>query len=129
MTTEPIEFRVTEENGRRYAVVPLERYTEVLRRAGGADALTVPHEIVARHLTEDVSLIKAWREYLGMTQSGLADKVGVSQAQIAQWEHPTAKPRHASLSRLAAAMGLHVAQLSTDAASEEKTSSRLGATG
>jgi len=107
----PIEFRITEEAGKRYAVVPLERFSELMDRAGGTDALTLPHEVAARHLAEDVPLLKAWREYLGLSQADLARAVGVSQAQVAQWERPEARPRHASLKRLAAAMGLHVAQL------------------
>ncbi len=108
----PTEFRITEDGGRKYAVVPLERFTELVERAGGADALTIPHAVVARHLTAGVPLWKAWREHLGLTQTDLARTLGVSQAQIAQWERAGARPRHATLKRLAAAMGLHVAQLS-----------------
>lgn len=107
----PIEFRITEEAGKRYAVVPLERFADLMDRAGGADALTLPHEVASRHLADGVPLLKAWREYLGLSQAGLAAAAGVSQAQIAQWERPRARPRHASLRRLAAAMGLHPAQL------------------
>jgi len=107
----PTEFRITEEGGRKYAVLPLERYTELVERAGGTETLTLPHAVAARHLTEDVSLVKAWREHLGLTQADLAKALGVSQAQIAQWERPEARPRHTTLKRLAAVMGLHVAQL------------------
>jgi len=114
----PTEFRITEEGGRKYAVLPLERYTELVERAGGTDALTIPHAVAARHLTEDVPLLKAWREHLGFTQADLARSLGVSQGQIAQWERPGARPRHATLKSLAAAMGLHVAQLTLNERSD-----------
>jgi len=110
----PIEFRITEEKGRRYAMIPLERFTELMDRAGAADALTLPHEVAARHLAEDVSLLRAWREYLNLTQADLAAQMGVSQAQIAQWERPGARPRHATYKKLAAALGLHVTQLTLE---------------
>lgn len=107
----PIDYRISEEAGRRFAVVPLEQFTELVERAGETDALTLPHEIVSRHLVDDVPLVRCWREYLGMTQAELATRLDVSQAQVAQWEQPDAKPRHASLKKLASAMGIHVRQL------------------
>lgn len=110
----PIDYRISEEAGRRFAVVPLEQFTELVERAGETEALTLPHEIVSRHLVDDVPLVRCWREYLGMTQADLAVRLVVSQAQIAQWESANAKPRHTSLKKLAAAMGIHVRQLTLD---------------
>ncbi len=110
----PIEYRISEEAGRRFAVVPLEQFTALVERAGEADALTLPHEVVSRHLVEGVSLLRAWREYLGRTQADLAEALGVTQGQVAQWESPDANPRHATLKRLAEALGLHVSQLTLE---------------
>ncbi|MFB9146959.1 helix-turn-helix transcriptional regulator [Halomonas alkalicola] len=110
----PIDYRISEEAGRRYAVVPLEQFTELVEQAGEVEALTLPHEIVSRNLTDEVPLLRCWREYLGMTQADLAARIGVSQAQVAQWERPDAKPRHTTLKKLAAAMGIHVQQLTLD---------------
>lgn len=107
----PIEYRIREEAGQRFAVVPLEQFTALVERAGEIDALTLPHEVVARHLVEGVPLPRAWREYLGLTQAELALRLAVTQGQVAQWESPDARPRHATLKRIAAAMGLHVSQL------------------
>ncbi|TVS09215.1 MAG: XRE family transcriptional regulator [Gammaproteobacteria bacterium] len=106
-----IDYRVHEEKGRKYAVVPLDQFTALIERAGERDSLTLPHEVVARHLLEEVPLIRAWREHLGLTQADLAQRMEVSQAQIAQWESASARPRHATLKRIAAAMGLSVGQL------------------
>ena len=116
----PIEYRISEEAGRRFAVVPLEQFTALVERAGEADALTLPHEVVSRHLLEGVSLLRAWREYLGQTQADLANSLGVTQGQIAQWETPDARPRHSTLKRIAEALGLHVSQLTlSDGEAEE----------
>ena len=112
--SELIDYRISEEAGRRFAVVPLEQFTELVERAGEADSLTLPHEIVSRHLIDDVPLIRCWREYLDMTQAALAARLDVSQAQVAQWESSNAKPRHATLKKLASAMGIHVRQLTLD---------------
>lgn len=106
-----IDYRVDEHEGRRYAVVPLEQFTALVERAGSADDLTIPHEVVSRHLVEGVSLPRAWREYLGLTQAELAERMDVTQGRVAQWEAPDARLRHASLKRIAEALGLHVAQL------------------
>jgi DNA-binding XRE family transcriptional regulator len=106
-----IDYHISEQAGRRYAVVPLEQFTELVERAGEIDALTLPHEVVSRHLTDDLPLLRCWREYLGMTQAELAERMKVSQAQVAQLERPTARPRHATLKKAAAALGIHVSQL------------------
>ncbi len=106
-----IEYRIREEAGQRFAVVPLEQFTALVERAGETDALTLPHEVVARHLVEEVPLLRAWREYLGLTQAELAERLAVTQGQVAQWEALGARPRHATLKRVAAALGLHVSQL------------------
>jgi predicted transcriptional regulator len=91
--------------------VPLEQFTALMERAAEVDALTIPHEVVSRYLVDGVPLLRAWREHLGLTQAALADRMGVSQAQVAQWERPGARPRHATLRKAATALGLHVAQL------------------
>ena len=109
-----IDYRISEEAGRRFAVVPLEQFTELMERAGEVEALTLPHEIVSRHLIEEVPLVRCWREYLGMTQAELAGRMEVSQAQIAQWERLNARLRHTTLKKLAAALGIHVQQLTLD---------------
>lgn len=39
------------------------------------------------------------------------ERLAVTQGQVAQWEAPGTRPRHATLLRVATAMGLHVSQL------------------
>ncbi|MEC9483156.1 MAG: helix-turn-helix transcriptional regulator [Halomonas sp.] len=110
----PIDYRISEQDGRRFAVMPLEQFTELVDRAGEANALTLPHEVVSRHLVDDVPLVRCWREYLSMTQADLAERLAVSQAQVAQWERPAARLRHATLKKIASAMGIHVRQLTLE---------------
>lgn len=110
----PIDYQISEQAGRRYAMLPLEQFTALVERAGEADALTLPHEIVSRHLVDGVPLSRCWREYLGMTQAELAHRLDVSQAQVAQWEGADANPRYATLKKLADAMGIHVCQLTLE---------------
>lgn len=87
---------------------------------GQPDTLTLPHEVVSRHLLEGVSLARAWREHLGRTQAEVAEALEVTQGQIAQWEASDAHPRQATLKRLAEVFGLHVSQLTL--AEDEATS-------
>ncbi|MFC2993175.1 helix-turn-helix domain-containing protein [Halomonas tibetensis] len=110
--TAPVDYRISEEEGRRFAVVPLEQFNELIARAGEADAPTLPHEVISRHLTDDVPLVRCWREHLGMTQTELAGRLAVSQAQVAQWERHDANLRRNTLQKLATALGIHMQQLS-----------------
>lgn len=70
-------------------------------------------EVAARHLVEGVPLLRAWREYLGMTQADLAEQLAVTQGEVEQWEAPGARQSKATLERVATAMELHVSQLMT----------------
>lgn len=71
----------------------------------------IPHEIVRRNAVDDVPMVRAWREYLGLTQNELARRVGMTQPAIAKLERPGARPRHGTLSRIAAALELTPEQL------------------
>ncbi|NKQ37316.1 MAG: helix-turn-helix transcriptional regulator [Chloroflexi bacterium] len=71
----------------------------------------LPHEVVKATLLGDVSLIRTWREYFGLTQQALAQRAGMSQPALARLEKGETKPRTATLKKLAAAMGISVAQL------------------
>lgn len=113
MITAPIDFRISEEDGRRYAIIPFEQF-QALVEACNPDDLVLPHEVVGRHLVDGIPLIKAWREYFGLTQAEVGRRLDVSQAQVAQWERPNAKLRHITLKKIASAMGLHVGQLTLD---------------
>lgn len=60
---------------------------------------------------EDKSLIRAWREHLGLTQEEVASRMGVTRAAYTQMEAADAKPRRATLVKIATALGVIVEQL------------------
>jgi DNA-binding XRE family transcriptional regulator len=74
-------------------------------------AAGIPQALVEAHLLKGISIIRAWREHLGLTQRELATKMGVSQAAVAKLENPLAKPRKATLAKVAVALGIALAKL------------------
>lgn len=97
-----------------FVVVP---YSEYLLLIEGRDAVgavhnvVVPHSVVAAHVAEGKSLIRAWREFKGLTQAGVALRLDVTRSAYARLEKTGANPRPATLERLAAALDVAVGQL------------------
>jgi DNA-binding XRE family transcriptional regulator len=71
----------------------------------------VPHEVVGLHIERDITYLRAWREYLGLTQDEVAERAGITQAALSQMESGEARLRKASREKLALAMGLNPGQL------------------
>ena len=94
-------------------VVPYEEYAATFTDSAVQEAkgATVPHEVASRVLRAQISPIRAWREYLGLTQAEVAARMEVSQSAFAQMEAPDGKPRMNTLKKVAAALGLVAAQL------------------
>ncbi len=84
-----------------FAVIP---YAEYLALTGDSDSITFPNEIVEAQLKGE-TLIKAWRKYKKMTQTELAEKMGINQASVSQLEK-SENPHQASIRSAAVAMGL-----------------------
>lgn len=59
-------------------------------------------------------LIKAARKAAGMTQEDLGEKLGISGSAIAQYETDNRKPKHDTLQRIAAAIGVPIHDLLDD---------------
>ncbi|MBE0493642.1 MAG: helix-turn-helix transcriptional regulator [Thiomicrospira sp.] len=103
-------YQVIELGGQpAFVVVPYEEFMS--RYAEPADEGLIPHVIVERNAVEGVPMIKAWREYLGLTQSELAEKCGMAQSAIARLEAQAVSPRKDTLYKLAKAMNLTLDQL------------------
>ena len=75
------------------------------------EEVTFPHEVVALEDELDCSLVRAWREHLGLTQAEVARRMGVSRPAYAQMEAKGSTPRVATLKRIAGAMGVEWEQL------------------
>lgn len=106
----PIKHQIIEHGGK--PVLVLVPYAEYLELTGGDDSVTIPLEVSEIATMEDKSLIRAWREHLGLTQEQVAERIGVSRPAFAQMEAKGASPRRATLAKIAAALGVQVAQLS-----------------
>ena len=69
-----------------------------------------PWKVLKRHMNEGLSFIP-WRDYLGLMQQEVADRIGVTQAAYAQYEQ-VEKPCKQTREKVAKALGLSVEQLS-----------------
>lgn len=67
---------------------------------------TTPHEVILLMTRNDWSIIRAWREYLGVTQNEMASRLSIRQPSYAAMEATAARPRKATRERIAAALGL-----------------------
>jgi DNA-binding XRE family transcriptional regulator len=72
-------------------------------------AAGIPQEVVEAHLLQAIPMIRAWREYIGITQKEIAARMG--QAAVAKLEKPGAKPRRTTLKKIAEALGISIENL------------------
>ena len=101
---------INDESGNpAFAVIPYADYLELVE-PDYDDNVTIPHEVISANIDGD-SMIKAWREHLGLTQAELAKRAGISQPALAKVEKPDATPRRKTLKKLADALGIELAQL------------------
>ncbi|RAS17390.1 helix-turn-helix domain-containing protein [Paraburkholderia bryophila] len=89
-----------------FVVIPYADY--IAKRANDNDL--IPHDVVRRALADDMSPARAWREHLDLTQTEVANRLGVSQSAYAQQE-TSGRLRKASREKIAAALGIKPAQL------------------
>lgn len=90
-----------------FVVIPYADYVKSRKEEGEA---YVPHEVVSLMVDNDWTIIRAWREHLGITQEELATRLGISQSAYSQQE---ANPnnRRATRERVAEALGITPEQL------------------
>lgn len=81
---------------------------EFMRRFSQEDSL-IPHAVVSATV-DGASPMKAWREYLRLTQAEVAARMGVTRAAYAQIES-AGRPRKASIARVATAFRITSEQL------------------
>lgn len=89
-----------------YAVIPYADYLSLSRQ----QAPTIPNAVVNKVINKDMTPIRAWREYLGLTQTEVASRLGISQSAYAQQE--AREPvRKATREKVAKALGIVPEQL------------------
>ncbi|MHC1791045.1 helix-turn-helix domain-containing protein [Solidesulfovibrio sp.] len=86
----------TDENGSGTVGVP----------AGGEGTTPVLPSEVVWLLQEGHSPIRAWREHLGVTREELGRRLSVVPAAVTQLEARSARPRGATLKKVAAVLGI-----------------------
>ncbi|MDA8484610.1 helix-turn-helix domain-containing protein [Pseudomonas resinovorans] len=89
-----------------FVVIPYEEYIAQRR----LDEDLIPHDVVSR-MVDGATAIRAWREHLGLTQTEVADRMGITQSAYAQQES-SSRPRKATRERIAKALGIAQDQLS-----------------
>jgi DNA-binding XRE family transcriptional regulator len=94
-----------------FVIVPYEEYVELTGEEHDDDDVLIPLEVSKIANLEDKSLVRAWREHLGLTQEEVATRAGISRPAYAQMEAKGAKTRRATLAKIAKAMGVEVDQL------------------
>ena len=74
------------------------------------NAPTIPNVVVNKVINKDMTPIRAWREHLGLTQTEVARRLGISQSAYAQ--HEAKEPiRKATREKNAKAFGILPEQL------------------
>lgn len=88
-----------------FVVIPYADYMADRR----SDRNLIPHDVISRTV-EGATPLRAWREYLGLTQAQVAERIGISQSAYAQQEK-SEHLRKSSREKIASALGIAEAQL------------------
>lgn len=95
-----------------FAVIPWDTYQELVNNYIPDESdVWFPQEVVEANVVRGDSLLKAWREHLGLTQAEVARRAGMSQPAYAKLEKPGANPRTSTLRKLARALEISLEQL------------------
>jgi predicted transcriptional regulator len=89
-----------------FVVIPYAQYIATRQQ----DKDLIPHEVVSR-MVDGATAIRAWREYLNLTQAEVASRMGISQSGYAQIEDGE-RPRKATREKVASAFAITLEQLS-----------------
>jgi DNA-binding XRE family transcriptional regulator len=89
-----------------FAVIPYSEYLSLSKQ----NIPTIPNSVVNKVINKDMTPVRAWREHLGLTQTEIANRLGISQSAYAQQEakEPVKK---STREKIAKAMGLAPEQL------------------
>lgn len=89
-----------------FVVIP---YSDYMAQYG-TDHRLIPNEVAGMILKDEMTPMKAWREYRRLTQVEIATQLGITQAAYAQLENAK-RPRKSTLARVAKALEISVSQL------------------
>lgn len=89
-----------------FVVIPYPEYISLTKQA----TPTIPNAVVNKVINKDMTPIRAWREHLGLTQTEVARRLGISQSAYAQQEAKD-PVRKATREKIAQALGIVAEQL------------------
>ena len=89
-----------------FVVIPYQDFLKINLRA----ETLISHEVVSA-MVDGATAIKAWREYMGLTQAEVSSRMGISQAALVQMESPEGRPRKATLRKVAEVLEISLEQL------------------
>lgn len=92
-----------------FAVLPFAEYQALINRRMD-DEPGIPLEVVDKALANDWSAARAWREHLELTQTIVAQRMGISQGSYAELEGKKVI-RKSSREKIARALGILQSQL------------------
>lgn len=92
-----------------FAVMPIAQY-QALVKGKTHFAPGIPLEVVDKALDKEWSSSRAWREYLELTQTEVAQRMGIAQGSYAQLEAKKTI-RKSSRVKIAKALGIDESQL------------------
>ena len=112
-----MQLTILEANGKpAFVVLPYDEYLalidnqpKVKPRIPADDS--VPHEVMRLQVKNDWSLIRAWREHLGITQTEMATRLGIRQPSYAAMEAVDANLKKSTRERIATALDLSLEQI------------------
>ena len=106
------DYQIIQQNGKpAFVVISYQDFIEWQKQQGVVENGLIPQEIVVKNAVDGIPLAKAWRQYLGWTQTKLAEKSGMKQSALARIESGAVTPREDTLRKLAHAMNLSLEQL------------------
>jgi len=107
------DVQIIKQNGKAaFAVIPYDTYLDLIGEEVEMESeVYIPFEVAELVLMEELSLLAAWRKHLGLSQSQLAERMGVTQSTLSQMEKINSKPQRRTLEKAAKALGVQPEQL------------------
>ncbi|MEO9387099.1 MULTISPECIES: helix-turn-helix domain-containing protein [Chromobacterium] len=87
-----------------FVVIPYDDYLAMRR-----EEPTIPHAVI-QAVVDGATPIRAWREYMDLSQADVAARLGISQSAYSQQE-ASEKLRGSTLKKIAIALGVEPEQL------------------
>lgn len=107
----PIETQyINGSNGKpEFVVIPYYVFKNLTKKISKEQPV-IPNEVVQKTILDGIGIIRAWREYLELTQCEVASRMGITQSAYSQLEGAK-NTRQTTRKKIANALGLDIRQL------------------